>query len=304
MTENSCALSAVHLRKAYAGHLAVADVSFSVRRGELFGLLGPNGAGKTTTIRMVLGILLPDSGTVELFGKPRTPDLVRRVGYLPEERGLYRKMTVLDHLVFLGELHGLRRSEAKRRAEGWLERLELQKWARVKVEALSKGMQQKVQLVGALLYEPELLILDEPFSGLDPLNQAFFREVFTELRSQGKALVFSTHVLEHAEKLCDSICLIAQGKVVLSGALSDIRREFAQPAYEAEFSGAVPSLESLPGIERIERRAESRIRLYPKPQVDVPSLVRELSQRGALTGFQSLEPDLETIYLQAVNRAS
>ncbi len=267
-------------------------------------MLGPNGAGKTTTIRMILGILLPDSGTVELFGKPRQAELVRRVGYLPEERGLYRKMTVLDQLTFLGEIHGLRRSEARRRAQGWLDRLELGSWARAKVEALSKGMQQKVQLAGALLHEPELLILDEPFSGLDPLNQSLFRELFSELRARGTALVFSTHVLEHAEKLCDSICLIARGRVVLAGSLAEIRREHARPVYEVSFLGPLPTLEQLPGVRHVEPKAENHALLYADFNLDVPALVRELTRRGPLVTFQSWEPDLETIYLEAVSRAA
>ena len=212
------------LRKAYGDFLAVDDVSLSVKPGQVYGLLGPNGAGKTTTIRMLMDIIAPDRGQVLFFGKPRTRTELRRVGYLPEERGLYRKMTVLDHLVFLGELRGLSRRQAIPAIDNYLERVELTEWRKSKVEELSKGMQQKIQLVGTILHDPDIIVLDEPFSGLDPINQGLFKEILADFKAQGKTILFSTHVMEQAEKLCDAIGLIARGNVVLDGNLAEIKR--------------------------------------------------------------------------------
>ncbi len=290
------------VRKAYAGHVAVDDVSFAVPAGRVYGLLGPNGAGKTTTIRMVLDILAPDRGEIRMFGRPRRREDTRRVGYLPEERGLYRKMTVMDQLLFLGELHGVARAEAARRAGGWLERLELGEWAKAKVETLSKGMQQKVQIIGTILHEPEILILDEPFSGLDPINQGLFKELFAELQRQGRTLLFSTHILEQAEKLCDSICLISKGRVLLEGDLAAIRRSRGGHLHEAVFTGAPPSLEGLPGVRLVEPR-EGAARLHLEPTAEPAPLLAELVRRGGLTGFRSLEPDLESIFVEEVRDA-
>src|SRR5215210_8637918 len=211
-------LEARDVRKSYGKFAAVDGVSFSVpQTGSIFGLLGPNGAGKTTTIRMIMDIIAPDSGEVLLFGHPRGPAELRRVGYLPEERGLYPKMTVLDQLLFLGEIHGRKRRELGPAIDRWLDRVDLAQWKKSKVEELSKGMQQKVQLIGTLLHEPELLILDEPFSGLDPKNQELFRELFQEHRKQGRTVVLSTHGMDLAERMCDHICLISRGKVILEG---------------------------------------------------------------------------------------
>ncbi len=212
------------LRKTFGDFVAVDDVSLAVPAGTIFGLLGPNGAGKTTTIRMIMDILAPDAGEIRLFGRPRTRGDLERIGYLPEERGLYRKMTVADHLAFLGELRGLSRRDATARAGNWLERLDIADRAQRKVEELSKGLQQKVQIAGTLIHEPELVILDEPFSGLDPINQSLFKDLLAEYKRQGRTILFSTHVMEQAEKLCDAIGLISRGRVVLSGELAEIKR--------------------------------------------------------------------------------
>jgi ABC-type uncharacterized transport system ATPase subunit len=200
-----------NVRKAYGDFVAVDDVSMAVPAGSIFGLLGPNGAGKTSSIRMIMNITAPDSGEVAVFGHPRTSEDLRRIGYLPEERGLYRKMTVMDQLVFLGEIRGLRGPGLVVDIQQWLERVELTKWAKSKIEELSKGMQQKVQLIGTVLHKPDLLILDEPFSGLDPLNQELFRDLLIDYRSQGKSVVLSTHGMELAERLCDRRELLPAG---------------------------------------------------------------------------------------------
>src|SRR6266513_4141965 len=204
--------------KRVASPIAVDELSLSVPSGVIYGLLGPNGAGKTTTIRMIMDILEPDDGAVRIFGEPgggRTHS--GRIGYLPEERGLYRKMRVLDVLVFLGEMKGVDRRRARQRADKWLERLGLAQWRLRRVDELSKGMQQKVQFISTMLHEPDLMILDEPFSGLDPVNAQVMKDVVLELRARGATILFSTHIMEQAEKLCEHVCIIAGGRKLLDG---------------------------------------------------------------------------------------
>jgi ABC-2 type transport system ATP-binding protein len=213
--------------KRFAGHTAVRGLSMNVPRGGIFGLLGPNGAGKSTTIRMIMNIFLPDEGTISVLGTTAgSRDLSARIGYLPEERGLYPKMRVIDQIVFLAEAKGIPRGAARKKAIGWLERLQLGDWTAKKVQDLSKGMQQKVQFIGALLHDPELVILDEPFSGLDPVNSRVMREVVVEVARQGRTVLFSTHIMEHAEQMCDRVVIIAHGEKRVDGTLSEIKREF------------------------------------------------------------------------------
>src|SRR6478752_10674464 len=215
--------------KRYDQHVAVRDLSLQVPRGSVYGLLGPNGAGKTTTIRMILDIILPDSGTISLFGKPNTSArILDRVGYLPEERGLYKKMVVKRVLLFLAELKGLSASVAAPRIDEWLERFSLstgeKNWGDAKVDELSRGMQQKVQFIATLLHDPDLVILDEPFSGLDPINAQALKDAVLELKRRGKTVVFSTHVMDNAERMCDSVCIIARGEKVLDGSVTEVKR--------------------------------------------------------------------------------
>ncbi len=213
--------------KRFAGHTAVKNLSLRVDRGGIFGLLGPNGAGKSTTIRMIMNIFLPDEGKVTVLGSTAgSRQLASRIGYLPEERGLYPKMRVIDQIVFLAEAKGIARSVARKKADDWLARLELTDWTTKKVQDLSKGMQQKIQFIGALLHEPELVILDEPFSGLDPVNSKTMREVVVEIARQGRTVLFSTHIMEHAEKMCDHIVIIAHGEKRVDGTLGQIKRDF------------------------------------------------------------------------------
>src|SRR5213083_1689838 len=215
--------------KHFAGHTAVAELSLSVPRGVIYGLLGPNGAGKTTTIRMIMNILEPDGGAVQVFGEPdggRAQS--ERIGYLPEERGLYRKMRVLDVLVFLGEMKGLERRRARLQAEAWLERLGLGQWRLRRVDELSKGMQQKVQFISTVLHDPDLLILDEPFSGLDPVNAQVMKDTVLDLRSRDKTIIFSTHLMETAEKLCNDILLINKARKVVSGSLRQVKESYGR----------------------------------------------------------------------------
>jgi ABC-2 type transport system ATP-binding protein len=218
-------LSLDRVSKRFAGHTAVDDLSLSVPRGVIYGLLGPNGAGKTTTIRMIMDILQPDDGAVRLFGDPGGGRRhSERIGYLPEERGLYRKMRVLDVLVFLGEMKGMDRRRAGRQAGDWLARLGLADWRLRRVDELSKGMQQKVQFISTVLHDPDLVILDEPFSGLDPVNTQVMKDVVLDLHGRGKTILFSTHIMEQAEKLCEQLCIIARGRKLVDGALGDIKR--------------------------------------------------------------------------------
>lgn len=223
----SDALSVSNVVKRFGNHLAVDDVTFSVPRGVVYGVLGPNGAGKSTTLRMINDVVAPDSGVIRVLGLAPGPEAARRIGYLPEERGLYPKMFVAEMVQLMGELRGLARAEATRRAGAWLERLGLSKWAKNRVQDLSKGMQQKVQFATALIHEPELLILDEPWSGLDPINAEVLRAVVVEARAAGRTVLFSTHLMEQAEKVCDAVCIIARGKKVLDGNLAELRRAAA-----------------------------------------------------------------------------
>jgi ABC-2 type transport system ATP-binding protein len=291
------------VRKAYGDFVAVREVSMQVPEATVFGLLGPNGAGKTTTIRMIMDIIAPDAGEVRFFGHPRRREDLRRVGYLPEERGLYRKMTVVDHLVFLAELHGLRRREALPRITRWLERLELAAWGGKKVEELSKGMQQKVQLIGTVVQDPAIVILDEPFSGLDPINQGLFKDAVADFKAEGKAILFSTHVMEQAEKLCDRICLISNGRVVLEGPLGEVKRRFGGNAYRLVASGELERAAQVPGVaEAIVRDGSARLLLTP--EADGPAVLRELVSFLEVREFRAEEPELEEIFIKAVRDAA
>jgi ABC-2 type transport system ATP-binding protein len=292
------------VRKSYGDFQAVKGVSLQVEPGTVFGLLGPNGAGKTSTIRMIMDITAPDSGEILTFGRPRQPKDLHRIGYLPEERGLYRKMTVSDQLIFLGELHGLKRAETLPRIRAWLERLELGQWSKKKIEELSKGMQQKIQLVGTLLHEPEIVILDEPFSGLDPINQGLFKDAFADLKKQGKTLLFSTHVMEQAEKLCDHLCLISHGRVVLDGNLREIKRAWGGNAYTVRVDGDPQALAGLDGVDSMTADADTgRAKLLLAKDTDGAEVLRQAITRARILEFRSEEPDLETIFIKAVNDA-
>jgi ABC-2 type transport system ATP-binding protein len=297
------ALELRSVRKSFGDFVAVNDVSFAVQPGTIFGLLGPNGAGKTTTLRMIMDIIAPDTGEVWYRGRPRRPGDLSRIGYLPEERGLYRKMTVVDHLLFLAELHGRTRAEALPAIETWLERVELADWGRRKVEELSKGMQQKVQLVGTVLHQPDLLILDEPFSGLDPVNQILFKHLLAAYRSSGKTVILSTHIMEQAEKLCDHLCLISRGRAVLAGELATIKREFGGNTYRLVAEGDLDRLDEVPGIEQTLVH-DGIVQLMLEPAARGPDVLREIARFLAVYEFRSEEPELEAIFIKAVRDAA
>ncbi|MEN8145160.1 MAG: ATP-binding cassette domain-containing protein [Gemmatimonadota bacterium] len=292
-----------NVSKSFAGTPAVANLDLSVPGGCIYGLLGPNGAGKTTTIRIILDIVGPDSGTVEVFGERCTDETRTRIGYLPEERGLYQKMRVAEHLAFLGELKHLRHSEAMRRARYWLDRLGLGDRADDKVETFSKGMQQKVQFAATVMAEPELLILDEPFSGLDPINVDLFREIILERRRAGTAVLFSTHLIEDAEKLCDRVCMIAGARKVLDGTMAEVKAGTGSQSVAIESEGPRAFLEApdlIDGLTDLGRVVEVRL----KPGADPQVLLRRAVEDGArIRRFELVEPSLRQIFLDRAGAA-
>jgi ABC-2 type transport system ATP-binding protein len=288
-----------HVRKVYDTKVAVEDLSFSIEPGTMFGLLGPNGSGKTSSIRMMIGMTMPDSGTVSLFGKPYSRAVLIRVGYLPEERGLYKKMNVLDQLIFFGQLHGLSASEATRRSRHWCERLLITEAIPKKTEDLSKGMQQKIQFIASLLHEPKLIIMDEPFSGLDPVNAALLMDTLIDLRKQGKTILFSTHRMDQVEKLCDSIAIIYQGRLVLSGSMREIKSRYPANRIHVHFSGDASFLEH-PSIADAKHYAGLAEIILSDPNAAQSILAQAIANGTAITRFEVLEPTLEEIFIETV----
>jgi ABC-2 type transport system ATP-binding protein len=288
--------------KAFGRFKAVDDLSLPVPRGSMFGLLGPNGAGKTTTLRMIMNITAPDSGLIRILGHGMDRQTQNRIGYLPEERGLYRKMKVIDHLYFLAAIKEVPREDARKRIAGWLDRMELRPWLNKKVDELSKGMQQKVQFIATIIHDPEILILDEPFSGLDPINVAVMREYFLDFRGRGKTIVFCTHVLEQAEKLCDEICLMARSKKILEGNLKGLRRTSSEGLLRLETDASLAEIGGLPGVASAKALDHSVI-VALAPGVNQRDFLKRVLDRFDIRSFSQKEPDLEEIYLEAVRGA-
>ncbi|MEO6445615.1 MAG: ATP-binding cassette domain-containing protein [Gemmatimonadaceae bacterium] len=298
------------IAKRYEGHVAVRDLTLRVPRGVVYGLLGPNGAGKTTTIRMLLNIIAPDSGSILLGGVPNTaPGVLDRVGYLPEERGLYKKMQVRRMLHFLAELKGLTRREASLRIDEWLDRLELRTaekdWGNAKIDELSRGMQQKVQFIGTLLHDPDLVILDEPFSGLDPINAQGLKDTVVELRRRGKTVLFSTHMMDNAERMCDSVCIVARGEKVLDGPVAEARAEHGGSHVALGLTGAsTPAIDAVLADRSLVSRLDDSSRFFEielTPGADAQLLLRRLIEAGAgIERFERVQPSLHQIFLQRV----
>jgi ABC-2 type transport system ATP-binding protein len=288
------------ISKAYDSKIAVDALSLQIEAGQMFGLLGPNGAGKTSSIRMMIGITLPDSGTVTLFGRPFTRKDLTRIGYLPEERGLYRKMKVLDQLVFMGRLHGLDATQAKSRAHQWCERLQILDAIGLKTEELSKGMQQKIQFISTLLHEPELIIMDEPFSGLDPVNTQLLQETLLELKAAGRAILFSTHRMDQVEKLCDSICLIDGGHAVLSGGMREVKSRYPRNHVVIDFEGD-NSFVQHPAVAEYKAFA-GHVEIQLKDGANAQDLLRAACERAKIYKFDLMEPSLEEIFIRTVGR--
>jgi ABC-2 type transport system ATP-binding protein len=304
------AIDIQHVVKRYEEHVAVNDISLQVPRGTVYGLLGPNGAGKTTTIRMILDVLEPDEGSISILGSPsRGSKVLDRVGYLPEERGLYKKMQVRRVLRFLAELKGVDAKTADARIDHWLDRLQLRTaekdWGTAKVDELSRGMQQKVQFIGTLLHDPELVILDEPFSGLDPINAQALKDTVVDLRDQGKTVIFSTHMMDNAERICDSVCIIAKGKKVLDGRVQDVKAEHGirNVAVALDGSGRDAVLAALADRALVSRFDDQNqyFEVELAPKADAQELLQRMVRGGArLSRFELIQPSLHQIFLDRV----
>ena len=292
------------LSKRYENHIAVNALNLTVPPGCIYGILGPNGAGKSTTIRCALNIISRDQGSVAIFGVDPRADrtILRRVGYLPEERGLYKSMSVLEVIVFFARLKGVAASAARATADQWLERMSLGDWRHAKVEALSKGMQQKVQFIATVAHEPDLLVLDEPGAGLDPVNQEVMRETILTARKQGRTVVFSTHNMDQAESLCESVCIIAQGAKVLDGSLQEIRRSFRSDRYRVMFDGAEVSPNALVTDALVEvQQITNGFEFALGPRADLGAAFAALqSLHVPITKLERVEPTLHQIFLDRV----
>lgn len=293
-----------HVTKSYGDFTAVSDLSLQVRPGRVFGLIGPNGAGKTTTIRMIVNITAPDSGRIELFGQQMTTALQDRIGYLPEERGLYKKMKVGEQLRFFAELKDLRGKEADARIDRWLSKLQLSEWKEKRTKELSKGMQQKIQFITSVIHDPDLLILDEPFSGLDPVNVDIMKNTILEQKSANKTIILSTHQMEIAENLCDDVCMINRSRKVLDGKMRDIRRSFSRNAVALRFEGD-DSLLKDPEIVANIRPVGDDLEVLLAPGANPQTLLRRLVDAGTtVTKFELVEPTLHDIFIQKVRESA
>lgn len=303
MTITTPSVTLDHVTKRFGAFTAVSDLTLAVSAGRIYGLLGPNGAGKTTTIRMIVNITAPDSGRIRLFGRQMNAELQDRIGYLPEERGLYKKMKVRDHLKFFAELKNVRGKEADDRIDSWLQRLRLTEWRNRKSFELSKGMQQKVQFITAILHEPDLLILDEPFSGLDPLNSELMKDIVLELKTAGKTIIFSTHQMEVAEKICDDICLINRSRKVLDGSLREIRQSFGRNSVALRIGEGDGLLDDPSLVSKLERHSDE-VEVLLAPGASAQDLLKKLIASGAtISKFEMIEPSLNDIFIQKVNES-
>lgn len=290
--------------KKFGDFTAVDDLSLQVCPGRVYGLIGPNGAGKTTTIRMIVNITAPDSGRIELFGQTLDARLQDQIGYLPEERGLYRKMKVGEQLRFFAELKDLRGKEADERINRWLEKLQLSDWKNKRAKDLSKGMQQKVQFITAVLHDPDLVILDEPFSGLDPVNVELMKQTILEKKSEGKTIILSTHQMEIAEKLCDDVCMINRAKKVLDGRLREIRRSFARNAVALQIAGGDGLLSDSSLVANVRQNGED-LEVLLAPGTDAQVLLKRLVENGAVVSkFELAEPSLHDVFIEKVREAA
>jgi ABC-2 type transport system ATP-binding protein len=288
-----------NVTKRFDGVTAVDALTLTIEPGGIYGLLGPNGAGKTTTIRMAMGIIEPDEGDIRIFGEPLSEKLKDTIGYLPEERGLYKKMKVLDNLVFLGEIKSMPKRAAAERARTWLERLDLGQWADKTVESLSKGMQQKIQFISTVLHEPKIVLLDEPFTGLDPINTQLLKDIIEELQRDGRTIVLSTHVMEQVEKLCRRICLINKGKQILEGPLADIKLRFSKNVVTMRYGGERAYIERFPGVE--SARADGQdLTVTLKPGTDTNNFLAHALAGGRVERFELGEVSLADIFIEQV----
>jgi ABC-2 type transport system ATP-binding protein len=283
--------------KTFGKHVAVDDLSLAIPRGSVYGFIGPNGAGKTSTIRMIMHIQVPDRGRITVLGRPPGRETSRLVGYLPEERGVYPKMRVRDLIAYFAKLKGLRSAEIAPRVDAWLERLGLTAWKLKKCQELSKGMQQKVQFIATMLHDPELVILDEPFSGLDPVNAETLIGIIEEMRAKGRTVIFSTHVMEHAEKLCDAVFMICRGKKVLDGTLQEIHARFREDVVDVAGEGDATVFESVAGV-RAARVHSGRVEIELERGADPQRLLAAALPRFRVPRFEVRSPGLHDIFVR------
>ena len=304
MAANDITVKLDGVTKRFGEFTAVKDLSLTVRAGRVFGLLGPNGAGKTTTIRMIVNITAPDSGTISVFGCKIDSELQNRLGYLPEERGLYRRMRVVDQLRFFAELKNVRRKSIEGKIDEWLARVKLAEWKNKRSMELSKGMQQKVQFITSVIHDPDLLILDEPFSGLDPINVELLKEIVLDLKRAGKTIIFSTHQMEVAEKICDDICLLNRSRKVFEGSLRDIKSSFGRNSVAVRCEGGDGVLEDPALVSKLVRHADEAQALLAAG-ADAQVLLKRLIASGAVIGkFEMVEPSLNDIFITKVTEAA
>lgn len=295
------AVSLEKVRKRYDSFDAVSSLTMEIKEGAVFGLLGPNGAGKTTTLRMIVRILIPDDGSIRVLGKPLSERTQELIGYLPEERGLYRHMRLLEILRFLGALKGLPEAESERRARIWLDRLGLGDRINDEIHNLSRGMQQKIQFIAAVIHRPPLVILDEPFTGLDPVNAAVIKDVMLELRRQGATIILSTHRMEQVEQMCDSICLMNKGQKLLDGDLKAIKRSYGNNTVRMEFVGD-PAFLQLPNIIERTNSYGEMVDITLRPGGDAQQILKSAVERGVqVRRFELIEPPLNDIFIQKVS---
>ncbi|HYP00408.1 MAG TPA: ATP-binding cassette domain-containing protein [Pyrinomonadaceae bacterium] len=304
MSEDVVTLALDRVSKKFDDFVAVDELSLQVRAGRIFGLIGPNGAGKTTTIRMIVNILAPDSGSIKLFGERMSERLQDRIGYLPEERGLYKKMRVGEQLRYFGQLKGLSVREADAQLDRWLARLKLSEWKMNKTDELSKGMQQKIQFIATVMHSPDLLILDEVFSGLDPVNAELLKDVLLELKAERRTIIFSTHMMSQAEQLCDDICLINRSRKVLEGSLREVKSSFGRRAVALRAEGGDGVLQDARLVAGVKTYGDY-VEALLADGADAQELLRRLVETGArVTRFEQVEPSLHDIFLQKVGEGA
>ncbi len=300
MTSSDVTLRVDQVSKRFGDFTAVEDLSFEVRAGRVFGFLGPNGAGKTTTIRMIVGITAPDEGSIELFGQKISSELQDRIGYLPEERGLYKKLKIVDQLRYFAALKGMSASAAEKKLDLWLDRMELGEWKKKKTTDLSKGMQQKIQFISTVMHDPDLLILDEPFSGLDPINVEFLINVISEFKTRDKTIIFSTHLMETAERLCNDILLINKAHKVVSGSLRQVKESYGKNLIALRATGAERILSDGSIVAKLTEHADETI-VHLANGTDPNVLLRLLVESGAsVSKFERVEASLNDIFIDKV----
>lgn len=287
------------INKSFGDTQAVRDVSFEVPKGRIFGLLGPNGAGKTTAIRIINHIIIADSGTVTINGQPVSPKTQRMIGYMPEERGLYKKMKVGEQLIYLAQLKGLDRAEAEQTTNYWLDRFEAADWRDKKVGELSKGMSQKIQFIATIAHDPDIYIFDEPFSGLDPINSEMLKEIVIELRDKGNTILFSTHRMEQVEQMCDEICLFNKGKAVLKGNLREIKQRYGKNTINIEFEGDDTFLDELQDV-RINNRSTNYAEIRVLNGQSMQEILQKAMRHAEIFKFERVEPSLTEIFISTV----